>query len=85
MSVPKTNYRIVSRGPAVRDARIRKNYTPKRFAQLAEISRATLSMIENGHGTSVTTAHRVAELVNEPFEELFEIIEKRSGDGDRAR
>jgi len=80
--VPKTNYRIISKGNAVRDARIRSNYTPKRLAQMVEISRTMLSMIENGHGTSVATAHRIAEVVGIPFDSLFEIVDKNDGNGD---
>jgi DNA-binding XRE family transcriptional regulator len=36
-----------------------------------------LSSIENGAGTSVTTAHKIAGVVSKTFEELFEIIDAR--------
>jgi len=36
-----------------------------------------LSSIENGAGTSVTTAHKISAAVGKAFEELFEIVDAR--------
>jgi DNA-binding XRE family transcriptional regulator len=37
-----------------------------------------LSSIENGAGTSVTTAHKIAGAVGKTFEELFDIVDART-------
>ena len=79
--MPK-NYRIISRGTAVREARIKSNLSPEELASKANISRTTLSQIENGYATSVETAHRIANVVRQGFEALFEIVSKNSGNGD---
>ncbi len=75
------NYRIISKEGAVRKARIESNLTPLELASKANISRATLSQIENKYPTSVTTAHRIANVVKCSFDELFEIVDKNNGDG----
>ncbi|MGD9676561.1 MAG: helix-turn-helix transcriptional regulator [Candidatus Bipolaricaulia bacterium] len=73
--MPKKYYRIVSKGDAVRRARIVAGLTSGVCADAVGVSRPMLSSIENGAGTSVTTAHRIAEAVGKPFEELFEIVD----------
>jgi len=75
--MPKKYYRIVSRGDAVRKARIIAGYTSAEFADKIGISRPMLSSIENGAGTSVKTAHRIADAVGKQFEDLFEVLDAR--------
>jgi len=77
--MPKKYYRIVSKGDAVRRARIVAGLTSGACADAVGVSRPMLSSIENGAGTSVTTAHRIAEAVGKSFEELFEIVDARPG------
>ena len=71
--MPKKNYRIVSKGDAVRRARIVAGFTSAELATEVGISRPMLSSIENGAGTSVKTAHRIAAALGAPFDDLFEI------------
>jgi DNA-binding XRE family transcriptional regulator len=71
--MPKKYYRIVSKGDAVRRARIVAGLTSAACADAVGVSRPMLSSIENGAGTSVTTAHRIADVVGKTFEELFDI------------
>jgi len=59
----------------VRRARIVKGWTALELARAVRISRPMLSSIENGAGTSVKTAHRIADALGEPFERLFDIVE----------
>jgi len=73
--MPKKSYRIVSRGGGVRRARIVKGLTAAELARAVRISRPMLSSIENGAGTSVKTAHRIADVLEQPFEKLFEIVD----------
>lgn len=73
--MPKKYYRIVSRGAAVRRARIVAGMTSAELADAIPISRPMLSSIENGAGTSVKTAHTMARLLGKTFEELFEIVD----------
>jgi DNA-binding XRE family transcriptional regulator len=75
--MPKKYYRIVSKGDAVRRARIVAGLTSTDCADAVGVSRPMLSSIENGAGTSVTTAHKIAGVVSKTFEELFEIIDAR--------
>jgi transcriptional regulator with XRE-family HTH domain len=75
--MPKKYYRIVSRGDALRRARIIAGLTSAELADAVPISRPMLSSIENGAGTSVKTAHTLARLLGRPFEELFEVIDLR--------
>lgn len=75
--MPKKYYRIVSKGDAVRRARIVVGLTSAACADAVGVSRPMLSSIENGAGTSVTTAHKIAEVVGKAFEELFEIVDAR--------
>jgi DNA-binding XRE family transcriptional regulator len=71
--MPKKNYRIVSKGDAVRRARIVAGFTSAELATGIGISRAMLSSIENGAGTSVKTAHKIAAALGSSFGDLFEI------------
>lgn|GEM_PF-741606 len=71
--MPKKNYRIVTKGDAVRRARIVAGLTSAELAREVNISRPMLSSIENGAGTSVKTAHRIADALNCGFSDLFEI------------
>jgi len=71
--MPKKNYRIVTNGDAVRRARIIAGYTSAELAKAVGISRPMLSSIENGAGTSVKTAHKIADALDASFDELFEI------------
>ncbi|MDD4904279.1 MAG: helix-turn-helix domain-containing protein [Candidatus Bipolaricaulis sp.] len=75
--MPKKYYRIVSKGDAVRRARIVAGLTSAACADAVGVSRPMLSSIENGAGTSVTTAHKIAEVVGKAFEEMFEIVDAR--------
>jgi len=71
--MPKKNYRIVTKGDAVRRARIVAGFTSAELAAEIGISRPMLSSIENGAGTSVKTAHRIAAALGSAFDALFEI------------
>ena len=71
--MPKKNYRIVTKGDAVRRARIVAGFTSAELAGKVGISRPMLSSIENGAGTSVKTAHRIADALGCGFNDLFEI------------
>jgi len=71
--MPKKNYRIVTKGDAVRRARIMGGLTSAELAAEVGISRPMLSSIENGAGTSVKTAHKIAAALGQAFDELFEI------------
>ena len=71
--MPKKNYRIVTKGDAVRRARIMGGLTSAELAAEVGISRPMLSSIENGAGTSVKTAHKIAAALGCAFDELFEI------------
>ena len=75
--MPRKYYRIVSLQDAVRRARIVAGYTSAELAAAIGISRPMLSSIENGAGTSVKTAHKIAEAVGRAFEELFEVRDAR--------
>ncbi|MDD5645886.1 MAG: helix-turn-helix domain-containing protein [Candidatus Bipolaricaulis sp.] len=75
--MPKKYYRIVSKGDAVRRARIVAGLTSAACADAVGVSRPMLSSIENGAGTSETTAHKIAEVVGKAFEEMFEIVDAR--------
>ena len=77
-TMPKKYYRIVSRGDAVRRARIVAGMTSADCADAVGVSRPMLSSIENGAGTSVTTAHKIAGAVGKTFEELFDIVDART-------
>ncbi|MGB2983554.1 MAG: helix-turn-helix transcriptional regulator [Candidatus Bipolaricaulia bacterium] len=71
--MPKKNYRIVTKGDAVRRGRIIAGFTSAELAQAVGISRPMLSSIENGAGTSVKTAHKIVSALGSPFDDLFEI------------
>lgn len=73
--MPRKYYRIVSKGDAVRRARIVAGLTSAACADAVGVSRPMLSSIENGASTSVTTAHRIADAVGKTFEDLFEILD----------
>jgi len=75
--MPRKYYRIVSKGDAVRRARIVIGLTSAELARAVGISRPMLSAIENGAGTSVKTAHKIAKALDRPFEELFEVVDAR--------
>jgi len=76
-TMPRKYYRIVSKGDALRRARIVAGLTGSELADAAGISRPMLSSIENGAGTSVKTAHRIADHLGRTFEELFAIEDTR--------
>jgi transcriptional regulator with XRE-family HTH domain len=75
--MPTKYYRIVSRGSAVRRARIVSGRTAAELAEQVGISRPMLSSIENGAGTSVKTAHRISKALARTFEELFDVVDAR--------
>ncbi len=75
--MPKKYYRIVSRGDAVRRARIFAGLTAEEMASRIGRSRPMLSSIENGAGTTVKTAHQIARVLGKTVEELFEILDVR--------
>jgi DNA-binding XRE family transcriptional regulator len=75
--MPKKYYRIVSKGDSVRRARIVAGLTSADCAAAVGVSRPMLSSIENGAGTSVTTAHKSAGVVGKTFEVLFDIVDAK--------
>ena len=75
--MPRKYYRIITRGDAVRRARIISGLTSAELAEAIGISRPMLSAIENGAGTSVKTAHRIADRLGRSFEDLFDVIDAR--------
>ena len=75
--MPRKYYRIVSKQNAVRRARIVAGFTSAELAERIGISRPMLSSIENGAGTSVKTAHKIANAVGGSFEELFVVQDAR--------
>jgi len=92
--MPRKYYRIVSRKDAVRKARIIAGYTSAELSEAIGISRPMLSSIENGAGTSVKTAHRIAEALSKSFEDLFDVLDitepapspsHRGKEGERVR
>ena len=72
--MPRKYYRIVSSKDAVRRARIIAGFTSAELSEEIGISRPMLSSIENGAGTSVKTAHRIAAALSKSFEELFDVL-----------
>ena len=79
-TMPRKYYRIIARGDMLRRARILAGETGAEMAETIGISRPMLSAIENGAGTSVKTAHRIANHLDRTFEDLFEIVDVRPGD-----
>ena len=75
--MPKKYYRIVSREDAVRRARIFAGLTSEEMAKRIGLSRPMLSSIENGAGTSVKTAHKIADSLGKTVEGLFEVLDTR--------
>ena len=73
--MPRQYYRIVSRQDAVRRARIIAGFTSTEFSEAIGISRPMLSSFENGAGTSVKTAHRIAETLAKSFVDLFDVVD----------
>jgi transcriptional regulator with XRE-family HTH domain len=69
------NYRIKTKGNAVRQARIERGLDLGELARKAGISRSMVSMIENGAGTSPQTAHSIAEVLSKSVPDLFEVVE----------
>jgi DNA-binding XRE family transcriptional regulator len=76
--MPKKYYRIVSREDAVRRARIFAGLTSEEMAKRIGLSRPMLSSIENGAGTSVKTAHKIADCLSKTVEDLFEVLDMRA-------
>ena len=72
--MPKKGYRIISKPNAVRRKRIVLGQDMDTVAEAAGISRTTLSVVENGGGTSMGVAHRIAKHFEVGFEELFEVV-----------
>ena len=75
--MPKKYFRIISKGDAVRRARIVAGFTSAELAEEVGLSRPMLSSIENGAGTTVKTAHRIANALGKPFEDLFDVVDAR--------
>ncbi|MFC2095206.1 helix-turn-helix transcriptional regulator [Candidatus Bipolaricaulota bacterium] len=75
--MPKKYYRIVSRADAVRRARIFAGLTSEEMAKRIGLSRPMLSSIENGAGTTVKTADKIATCLSKTLEELFEVLDTR--------
>lgn len=73
--MPKKYYRIISRDAAVRRARIFAGLTSAEMANRIGLSRPMLSSIENGAGTSVKTAHKIADCLGKTVEDLFEVVD----------
>lgn len=78
---PLKHYRIVSKPNAVRRVRIVGGQTMEEFASAVGISRALLSGIENGKGTSLKTAHTIARVLGKTFEDLFEVVDQLRPNG----
>ena len=72
--MPKKYYRIISREDAVRRARIFAGWTSEEMANRIGLSRPMLSSIENGAGTTVKTAKKIATCLSKTLEELFEVV-----------
>jgi DNA-binding XRE family transcriptional regulator len=75
--MPRKYYRIISRQDAVRRARIFAGLTSEEMAERIGLSRPMLSSIENGAGTTVKTAHKIAICLGKTMEELFEVVDAR--------
>jgi len=75
--MPKKYYRIVSREDAVRRARIFAGFTSQEMATRIGLSRPMLSSIENGAGTTVKTAKKIASSLNKTVEDLFQVLDTR--------
>ena len=75
--MPRKYYRIVSRDDAVRRARIFAGLTSEEMARKIGLSRPMLSSIENGSGTTVKTATKIAACLGKTMEELFEVVDAR--------
>ncbi len=75
--MPRKYYRIVSRGDAVRRARIFAGFTAEEMARRIGLSRPMLSSIENGAGTTVKTAQKIAHCLDKTMEHLFEVVDVR--------
>ena len=75
--MPKKYYRIVSREDAVRRARIFAGLTSAEMSKRIGLSRPMLSSIENGAGTTVKTAHKIASCLSKTVEELSEVLDTR--------
>ncbi len=75
--MPRKYYRIVSRRDAVRRARIFAGLTSEEMAQRIGLSRPMLSSIENGAGTTVKTATKIATCLGKTVEELFQVLDVR--------
>lgn len=75
--MPKKYYRIVSRNDAIRRARIFAGLTSEEMSNRIGLSRPMLSSIENGAGTTVKTASKIATCLGKTVEELFEVVDAR--------
>jgi len=73
----------------VRTIRIYAGISAPELARRLGVSVTTVYNIEAGQGTSMRTGHALAQHLQKPFDELFEVIPKgRAGDngnGNRAR
>lgn len=60
----------------LKELRARDGHNQTELARLAEVSRQTISLIERGeYSPSVVVAMRIAQIFNEPVEQVFRLEE----------
>ncbi|WP_019771076.1 helix-turn-helix transcriptional regulator [Streptococcus sobrinus] len=66
----------------LKELRARDGYNQTELARLAEVSRQTISLIERGdYQPSVVVALRIAQIFNEPLENVFRLVEVTENEG----
>lgn len=64
----------------LKELRARDGYNQTELAKLAQVSRQTISLIERGEYTpSVVIALRIAQIFQEPLEQVFHLVEEKVG------
>lgn len=64
----------------LKELRARDGYNQTELAKLAQVSRQTISLIERGEYTlSVIIALKIAQIFNEPLEQVFRLVEEEGG------
>lgn len=64
----------------LKELRARDGYNQTELAKLAQVSRQTISLIERGEYTpSVVIALRIAQIFQEPLEQVFRLVEEKVG------
>ena len=81
-----TRTKIISRGHALEDARIKstkikeENKNRDAFGRLVGLSGVQIWNIEHGKGTTSESAARIAEILGMKFDDLFRIIHPDESD-----